>query len=253
MISGVAVVVPAADEAHRIGRCLRSVRVALSRVSGPGRLCLSVLVLDGCTDDTETEALAADGDVTLVRVEGRCVGAARRAGTDRALALLGDLPPHEVWLASTDADGTVPGHWLTSQLRYAARGLEAIAGLVTVSDWGERSPEVARRFALYLEATGSGQGHPHVHGANLGMTALGYQRAGGWQSLCSGEDTALWRALGESGARRAHVDDVVVTTSARRDSRAPAGFAALLDDLDDGIRPEPLPALKNLLDRPVRV
>ncbi len=252
MISGVAVVVPAADEAHHIGRCLRSVRVALSHVWGPGRRCLSVLALNGCTDKTETEALAADRDVALVRLAGRCVGAARRAGTDRALSLLGDLPPDQVWIASTDADGTVPGDWLTAQLRYAERGAEAVAGLVTVTDWEDRSPEVARRFALYLKATGSGQGHPHVHGANLGMTALAYQRAGAWQPLSSGEDTALWQALGETGARRVQVDDVVVTTSARRDGRAPAGFAALLDDLGDGIRPLPPPrAAKNLAERPV--
>lgn len=234
MISGIAVVVPAADEEQHIAGCVRSLRAALSRVSDPRRRCLLVLALNGCTDGTEREARAADPEIELVHLDGRCVGAARRAGTERALALLGDLPPAQVWLASTDADGTVPDDWLARQLRYAAQGVEAVAGLVTVTDWGERSSEVARRFRLYLQATGRGRGHPHVHGANLGMTAAAYLRAGGWQPLTSGEDVALWRAVGEHGACRAQVDDLVVTTSARRDSRAPGGFAGLLDDLDDG-------------------
>lgn len=235
MISGIAVVVPAADEEQCVGACVRSLRAALRRVSCPGRRGLLVLALNGCTDGTEAEARAVDPDIDLVHLDGRCVGAARRAGTERALRLLAGLPPEEVWLASTDADGTVPEDWLEGQLRYAGQGREAVAGLVQVTDWGDRPPEVARRFARYLQATGRGQGHPHVHGANLGMTAAAYRNAGGWQPLASGEDVALWRALGERGARLAQVDDVVVTTSARRDSRAPGGFAGLLDGLDDGV------------------
>ena len=45
--------------------------------------------------------------------------------------------------------------------------------------------------------------HPHVHGANLGVRADAYLRAGGWADLRTAEDHDLWRRLlgsGEPGA-----------------------------------------------------
>jgi hypothetical protein len=125
----------------------------------------------------------------------------------------------------------VPDDWLDRQLCHAARGADAVAGLVEVDDWSDRAPEVRRHYAAYLHATGTGPGHPHVHGANLGFTAAAYQRSGGWRPLASGEDVALWRDLLASGVRCRRAGDVVVRTSARRDSRAPAGFGSFLDRL----------------------
>ncbi|MFZ0216248.1 MAG: glycosyltransferase [Candidatus Dormiibacterota bacterium] len=234
MISGVAVVVPACNEEARIGECLLSVRRAVQRVREQGRRTLLVVVADACTDATERCAIATAPEAEVVRVDFHCVGAARAMGAAHALAELAAIPAEQIWVASTDADGTVPDDWIDRQLRHAARGADAVAGLVEVDDWSDRAPEVRRHYAAYLHAAGAGPGHPHVHGANLGFTAGAYQRSGGWRPLASGEDVALWRALLASGVHCHRARDVVVRTSGRRDSRVSAGFGSFLDRLPGG-------------------
>ena len=71
-------------------------------------------------------------------------------------------------------------------------------------------------------------GHRHIHGANLGVSADAYRKAGGFSALASSEDVALVRALEESGARIAWSAAPRVSTSARQQFRAPDGFGATL-------------------------
>lgn len=76
------------------------------------------------------------------------------------------------------------------------------------------------------------EGHRHIHGANLGVSAEAYRRAGGFQPLKSSEDVALVNGLLSSGAAIAWSATPRVVTSARRDFRAPDGFGATLLRVD---------------------
>lgn len=67
---------------------------------------------------------------------------------------------------------------------------------------------------------------------------------GGIPPLALAEDQALWDGLVAAGARVFAAGDVSVTTSGRREGRAPGGFAAFLRRLDQahpppGLRPCP--------------
>jgi hypothetical protein len=75
-------------------------------------------------------------------------------------------------------------------------------------------------------------GHRHIHGANLGVSAEAYVRAGGFAPLRSSEDVALVEALIAHGARVVWTAAPRVVTSARRDFRAPDGFGATLMRVD---------------------
>jgi hypothetical protein len=151
------------------------------------------------------------------------------------LALADGIPPESIWLATTDADSTVPGDWLTTQLAWRAAGADALAGTVAVSSWSGQPKMLPRRYRHHVMRAGLGFGHPHVHGANLSFRALAYESAGGMPPMPAAEDHAMWRALQRTGARTLAVPDLEVTTSARREGRAPAGFSGLLRELGDAV------------------
>jgi hypothetical protein len=67
-----------------------------------------------------------------------------------------------------------------------------------------------------------------VHGANLGVSAQAYLRAGGFAPLACSEDVALVEQLQATGARIAWSAAPRVVTSARRASRARGGFGDTL-------------------------
>lgn len=71
-----------------------------------------------------------------------------------------------------------------------------------------------------------------MHGANLGVSATAYRRAGGFKALASSEDVALVEALRNTGARIAWSAMPRVETSARQSFRAPLGFGATLQRID---------------------
>ncbi len=165
----------------------------------------------------------------VLRIQARCVGAARAAGMWQVLSRTWCLDPASVWLATTDADTLVPPSWLSGQLRHAAAGWDAVAGTVTVTEWAGHSPHLPAMFRQHYghrRAT-----HPHVHGANLGFTARAYLKAGGFPPVPTAEDHALVTALSASGARILRTTEVSVRTSARRHARAPRGFGHLLSSL----------------------
>ncbi|OZM72097.1 glycosyl transferase [Amycolatopsis antarctica] len=215
----IAVVVPAHDEERLLPSCLRSLRVAAAEV--PPEVVVTVLVAaDSCTDRTVAVARAAGADV--LEIDARNVGVSRHAGI---AAALGGARARGVWLASTDADSEVPRDWLTAHLGFATAGWDAVAGTVFVTDWGVRPAGVRTRF---LREYHPADGHPHAHGANLGLSAEAYERAGGFAPLPTGEDVALLAAVAAGGGRVLRTTRAAVGTSARVRGRAPGGFAGHL-------------------------
>jgi hypothetical protein len=73
------------------------------------------------------------------------------------------------------------------------------------------------------------EGHPHVHGANLGIRGDAYLGLGGWPALATGEDAELARRAARTGHLRiSRTASIPVVTSTRSHSRAPHGFASYL-------------------------
>lgn len=209
-----AVIVPANNEEDTIGPCLSSLGLAACWPALRGETVLLIVVLDACTDATAGIATAAGAQ--LVTVEARNVGVARAEGAKMALSL------GARWLAFTDADTLVAPDWLHVQMSLCS---DAVCGTVGVSDWGAYGESMRRHFdATYTDA----DGHQHIHGANLGVSAQAYRRAGGFEPLASSEDVALVRALQAVGARIAWSAAPRVVTSARREFRAQGGFGATL-------------------------
>jgi glycosyltransferase involved in cell wall biosynthesis len=179
-----------------------------------------VVVLDACSD--RCEAVASGYPVSVLQVSACNVGVARAAGAAALLAR------GARWLAFTDADSRVAPDWLSAQLALQA---DAVCGPVSVDDWSAHSPQA--RDAFYLSYLDS-DGHRHVHGANLGMSAQAYQRAGGFPPLACSEDVALVELLAATGARIAWSAAPRVITSGRRDARVRGGFGDTLAALAQG-------------------
>jgi len=214
----IAVIVPAHNEAADIGRCLESITVAARHPGLRGEPVVAVVALDACTDKTPDVCL--HHGAVAISIEARCVGVARAAAANHALGL------GARWIASTDADTHVPSDWLWKQ---ANCGTDAFCGVVEVRDWLDYPAAVHQAFAGRELAR---DGHRHIHGANLGVSAAAYQEVGGFPPLVTGEDVALVQALQRSGATIAWRARPVVTTSARRSARAPKGFSGFLRALE---------------------
>jgi glycosyltransferase involved in cell wall biosynthesis len=211
------IVIPAHNEAAHIGECVASARRAANHHQLLGEEVRVIVVLDACTDETETIARALGADVT--HIDARNVGMARAHGAERALAL------GARWLAFTDADTAVANDWLVQQLDCCA---DAVCGVVGVHDWSPHLDAVREHFgATYTDA----DGHRHIHGANLGVSAHAYVRAGGFPPLESSEDVALVEALIACGACIEWSAAPRVVTSARTDFRAKKGFGATLAEV----------------------
>lgn len=225
----VGVVVPAKDERQTLAACLLSLVDAARQVDVP--VCVMV-VLDDCSDgsaDVVRDVAAAAKDVRIdhLEVTANSVGHARRAGMASLIARLG---ASGTWLATTDADSVVPPHWLSAQLHHAVRGAEVVAGTVTVDDWQDR-PSGLRERAVRRYAHDPLH-HGHVHGANLSFWAAAYLVAGGFPDQRHSEDVALVRSFRRNAQRIAWAIDLPVTTSARRNARAPEGFSSYLNTLE---------------------
>lgn len=213
----IAVIVPVHDEEALLDGCL----AAVARAAADDRLFsepVGVFVaLDACRD--RSAEIAMRHGATCIPVQARNVGVARRSAAAAALAA------GARWIASTDADSQVPARWLSMQLAHAS---DAVCGTVRVADWLDHAPAVQARYRLrYAPA----DGHRHVHGANLGVSAEAYLRCGGFPEQATGEDVALVRRLAEAACRIAWTASPCVVTSARRDARAPDGFGHYLATL----------------------
>ena len=235
------VVVPAKNEAATLPDCLAALMKAVLQVDAPVHI---VVVLDACTDNsagavndfcaTLAPELAGRVCVDVLDVAFSNVGAARAAGVRH---LLDQFSVTGLWVARTDADSRVPTHWLAAHLSYALAGADAVAGTVTVSDWGDRSSAVITRARAEYQARPARHdpvdGHGHIHAANLGVSARAYLGAAGFPPLPVHEDVALVQALLDAGRHLVWADDIAVSTSARRHARTPGGFAGYLNDLEN--------------------
>lgn len=240
---GVTVVVPARNEEKALPHCLTALERALVEVShlAPAMTLRACIVLDSCTDDSLAivRAFAAAAvhrglfSVEPLDVTVGSVGRARAAGVRHALewAAQDGIDPAALWLASTDADTHVPPHWLSAHVATADAGADAYVGTVEpdAALTGARREEWMERHHLR-------EGHPHVHGANLGVRASAYLRVGGFAPLALHEDVDLVERLrAEDGRLVRAADDARVVTSSRLDARAVGGFATYLANLRGGV------------------
>lgn len=214
----IAVVIPAHNEADLAGACMASVKLAATSSELNGEHVMVVVVADSCSDDTA--GIVGAFGAKAIAVNYRNVGKARAAGAAWA------LDAGARWLAFTDADTVVAQDWLAAQLRQKA---DAVCGTVAVEDWQDYGE---RMRSHYAGSYNDRDDHRHIHGANLGVCAQAYRRAGGFPPLQSSEDVALVNALIASGATVAWSAAPRVVTSARRNFRAPDGFGATLLRVD---------------------
>lgn len=219
------VVVPARNEEELLPLCLTSVSGAvraLARVRP--EICVEVfVVLDQCTDSSM--AVAADFGVNAVAVDSGCVGLARAAGITAALRDQ-ERDPARAWIAGTDADSTVPDHWVIRQVELAEQGHDLVVG--TVQPQPAPLHDVVHRW---FDQHVLGEGHAQVHGANLGFRASAYLAFGGYLPLVEHEDVALVKAMRRAGLPWVATDTNRVTTSTRLSGRTPGGFAGYLQRL----------------------
>ena len=124
--TGTAVIIPARNEAARIGTCLR----ALAPQCGPQ--VRVILVVNNTSDDTATRArsladeLALDLEIMACRFAPSLgVGEARRRGAERALAQMPGLRH----LLTTDADCAVAPDWIDRNLAHLAQ-VDTVCGKV---------------------------------------------------------------------------------------------------------------------------
>ncbi|MDR6989931.1 glycosyltransferase [Luteimonas sp. 3794] len=210
----IGVVIPAHNEDACIAACLASVQAAARHAALGDEAVEIVVALDRCSD--RTADIVADYGVRSVVLHDGNVGRARAAGAACVIGL------GARWVACTDADSRVPQDWLACQIACAA---DAFCGIVTVDDWLDYDDTVRMHFGTPEEQR---DGHPHVHGANMGFSAAMYLRCGGFPPLSAHEDVAMVAALHRAGADIARRATPVVLTSARRVARAQGGFADYL-------------------------
>ncbi len=214
----IGIIVPAHDEEERIEDCVQSLFKAAAHESLAHEAVEIIVVLDECRD--RTGALARSLGAHTVDVRAKNVGLARQAGARIALA------SGARWLSFTDADSVVAPDWLAAQL---ALNADAVCGTIAVDDWGAYGERMQKHFSLtYTDE----DGHSHIHGANLGVSATAYAAAGGFPGLDTGEDVAFVEALRASGANIAWSRSPRVVTSVRPNFRAPGGFGATLERIE---------------------
>ncbi|AWM92056.1 glycosyl transferase [Pseudomonas sp. 31-12] len=214
----IGILIPAHNEEDLLEDCLEAALLAAKHELLGGETVEVLVVLDSCTDRS-LEIVSAYPVHSLV-IEARNVGQARAAGA-RFL-----LDRGARWISCSDADSRVAQDWLVAQL---ALDVDAVCGTVTVDEWHESIDESAQiRYHQHYQAR---DGHRHIHGANLGISADAYRRAGGFEPLACDEDVQLVRQLERCGANIAWSHRPQVLTSARLDSRARGGFGDYLRDL----------------------
>lgn len=222
----IVVLIPARNEEVLLPRCLHSVQAARLRL--PQDVTSDVVVISDCSDDATREVaekILGESGIVLSTDVG-VVGSARAIAVEAALKRFNGSK-RCCWLANTDADCEVPNDWLLNQLAAADAGYEAVAGIVDIDSFADHKPIVRDLFRLTYTIHSDGT-HPHVHGANLGVRADTYLRAGGWRALATGEEHDLWERLRRGGYQRLSDAKLQVITSGRPIGRAPSGFADAL-------------------------
>jgi len=227
----IGIVVPTRNEEHRLPRCLAALEAATASMrtaddSAP--LVRVIVVVDRSTDGTLRVVQEWPG-VELVTSDAGRVGAARRAGVDHLLRTAAETTDlRRVWIANTDADSAVPADWLSLQLSHARSGVELLLGTVRPDPQELAAGLLAAWRLRHLIA----DGHPHVHGANLGVRGDIYLAAGGFPDAATHEDVRFSTAVRRSGALVLSTGSSPVLTSGRTTGRAPGGMASYLRELN---------------------
>jgi hypothetical protein len=229
-VKNLGVVIPARDEEDLLPACLDAVerarRVALGNWSGVRTQV--VVVLDSWTTDLAAVSHAVRR-VESVVVRHGAVGPTRAAGVEQVRRGLGATRPHDVWIANTDADTVVPENWLDRQLAFAADGFDLVVGSVE-PDAAGLDPRV---LAAWRDRHHLVEGHPYVHGANLGFRLDGYDLVGGFEPVAHDEDVRLVERMREAGLAWCATTTTHAVTSGRHVGRAPGGLSGYLTALSD--------------------
>ncbi len=228
-MTSLGVVVPAHDEETLLPRCLDHLARARRRLAHvePGVTVRVVVALDRCTDHT-LDVLATRSEVETVHLDARCVGAARAAGAAYLLSSTeaDAIPAGAVdWLACTDADTLVPEHWLIWHLGACRAGYDLLLGTV----WPEGAVLTPLERQTWLGRHDLTDGHPHIHGANLGVRASAYRLVGGFRRMDAHEDVDLVSRVRAAGLSCSASGGGCVVTSDRLTGRAVGGFADHLE------------------------
>ena len=231
----IGVAIPAHDEEACLDACLTALLRAVGHPGLAGEPVTVCVVLDACADGSGIIAArhrrrfeAAGCTLETLEIDARQVGAARAAGARRLLEC------GARWLAFTDADTCVAPQWLAAQL---GLGADAVCGLVTVDDWSPHCALADRLREHFARHYQDRDGHRHIHGANLGVSASAYLATGGFAAVGCHEDVLLVQALEDIGAHVAWSALPRVTTSARLDARARGGFGDTLLAMTAGLDP----------------
>lgn len=240
MARRVVVAIPARDESERIGPCL----AALNKQTQPPNAV--VLVLNNCTDDTQSIAQAMAPDLGFRLDIVNCVlppeqanaGCARRMAMEIAAEQAGE---HGV-LLTTDADSIVPPDWVAACLAGLRAGADVVCGRAVID------PTEAALIPAHLHADDALEcrlialldqlawvldpephdpppRHTEASGASIAVSVRAYRRAGGIPAIPSGEDRAFVRALWMLDARVRHDPGIQVIVSGRVIGRAEGGMA----------------------------
>ena len=175
----IGVVIPAHNEQRYLDACLTAVRAAAADPALMGEPVHVVVVLDSC-DDGSRAIVERHGAVrTHCHVDGIDVGA-RNVGVARAAGAARLLEMGARWLAFTDADTRVAPAWLAAQLSLDA---DVVCGTVAVDDWSPHHGDAELLRQHFRRTYTDADGHRHIHGANLGVSAAAYLLAGGFAPL----------------------------------------------------------------------
>ena len=225
--TGCLIIIPARNEADRIGRCLRV-------LSDQGADIL--VVANNCSDATVRLAAQTGAAVIDCTVLDGGVGAARRLGAAEGLRWM----PDARWLMTSDADCVVAPDWVAANRRYLDDGAAAVCGLVhpIPEEHAALPPALLRRAALEdrflalkarLEAHLTGHsGHEQTPGASLAFKPMAYAAVGGFDPMPTHEDRAIILRMKARGLPVIHAREVTVWASCRLEGRAPGGMAAAL-------------------------
>jgi GT2 family glycosyltransferase len=234
------VVVPARDEAERIGPCLASMN---EQRQHPDAV---LLLLNNCTDSTETIARAMAPALRFkLDIVSRDLppgqanaGGARRCG----MALAARRARKDGVLLTTDADAIVPPDWVQRNLAALRQGADVVCGRAVIDplEAAMIPPHLhaddareSRLIALLDEIAWILDPDPHdplprhteASGASLAVSAAAFARVGGIPAVASGEDRAFVEALRRIDARIRHDPAIEVIVSGRIAGRAEGGMA----------------------------
>lgn len=245
---GVAIAIPARDEADRLAYCLRA--LARQRISPTLSRQLAVVVTaNNCTDATAQVArgLTTEMPYHLVVREVQLPSAIAHAGGARgsAMAAAASVLGADGILLTTDADAIPGQHWLAANVAAIDGGADAVAGAIAFDELEfAELPRVLRaslrceveygRILDRLASLVDPEAHdpwPRHHweaGASMALTRRAWRQIGGLPRVAVGEDRALFTAVRRAGFTVRHAPEARVNVSCRLDGRAVAGMAETL-------------------------